>query len=473
MSPGPATEPSTQERVDDGLTRKPRFDVLLTVGGLDRPGDRVRMVRLEGEIMIGRGRGDTPSSWHVDDETISRRHAVIAREGRTVMVTDLGSRNGTWVGRSLLRGERAPLKNGTLLVLGGQMAVFRRMTEDQIAAVESEQEHPFGPVPTASPAMAMALRRMRVVGGNNHPLLLAGETGTGKEVYARALHRMSGRPGPFVAVNCASLSRDLFESHLFGYKRGSHSQAREDHPGILSTAERGTLFLDEIGEMDPALQVKLVRFPQDNTFLGLGWTRPRRADVRIIAATQRPEETVRLDILGRMGTHPFVLPPLRRRKEDLPALCRHFLGNAAGGKRRPMRLERSAGLALCLHRWPKNVRELEATILEGALLALDRGADRIGLDDLPALLGAGLTRTTRAGPSAAAETPGPRRRSRPRPDRAELERLLREHGGNVPAVARQLARHRELVWRWIKSDGIDPIAFRRSGPPSLDADQES
>jgi hypothetical protein len=158
--------------------------------------------------------------------------------------------------------------------------------------------------------------------------------------------------------------------------------------------------------------------------------RARKADVRIIAATQRPGETLRPDILGRLDAHPFLLPPLRRRKEDLPALCRHFLMGQQAGKGRVGGLDRSAALALCLHRWPKNVRELEATLVEGALLAAERGATRIDFADLPPPLRRSLGRA-RAGdaPMATATT---RHASRPRPaPPAESERLLRQHGGDV------------------------------------------
>ena len=242
------------------------------------------------------------------------RHARIVRGG-CFLPEDAGSRNGTWLSGAILRGERIRLTSGSLIVLG-EVGVVRRLSADEISAVEIDQARPLGPVATASGALATVLRRMRILAPNDRPVLLAGETGTGKEVYARAIHGLSGRKGAFVAVNCASLHGDLLESHLFGYKRGSHSQAVEDSPGILSTAEHGTLFLDEIGEMDPTLQTRLLRFLQDRTFFGLGATRARQADVRIIAATQSPRLSLREDILGRLGAEALALPPLRKRMED-------------------------------------------------------------------------------------------------------------------------------------------------------------
>jgi transcriptional regulator with PAS, ATPase and Fis domain len=453
--------PSDSSTLDDERPwADPARGVLVVVGSLEGRPARARTLLLADELVIGRGPAElAPDRWAIDDDRVSRRQAVIRRAPDGYTLEDLGSRAGTWVGRALVRGARVRLKRGAAIVVGGELAVFRRMNDHERAAIDAEQERPLGPVPTASAAMATTLARLRVIAANDAPVLLAGETGTGKEVYARALHALRGGLGPFVAVNCAGLNRELFESHLFGYKRGSHSQAREDYPGVLATAEGGTLFLDEIGEIDWSMQAKLLRFLQDRTYLGLGWTRPRQANVRIVAATQRPEETLRLDILGRLGTAPFVLPPLRRRREDLPALCHHFLGRPCVEATGVTGLSRDAALAVCVHAWPMNVRALEATIVEAALLAADRGARRIAITDLPAEVASCVR------PRSPHATP-PRQRSRPRPSTSELEQLLREHRGDVPAVARQLDRHRELIWRWCKADGIDPERFRNLIPRS-------
>jgi transcriptional regulator with PAS, ATPase and Fis domain len=452
---------------------------LMLLGELDGSGRALQVLNLPDELPIGRGelhvadqaedrtqdRTQDPTKdqadlrWQIPDSTISRQHARVLREGDDYFLEDLGSRNGTWVDGTILRGRRARLREGALIVLASEVAAFRRMTAEQLAAVASEQQRPLGPVGTCSPLLAMALRRLRILARTEGPILLAGETGTGKEVYARALHQLSGRPGPFVAVNCASFQRDLFESELFGYRRGSHSQASEDHPGILSTAEEGTLFLDEIGEMEPALQTKLLRFLQDRSFFGLGARRARRADVRIVAATQSPQASLRADIIGRFGAEAVTLPPLRKRREDLPALCRHFLARVPADVRS---LDREAAYVLCLHRWRRNIRELEATLVEGALSAADRGAARIGLSDLPTRI-----RALASGPrprATASEDDAAPAADRQRPTRAQLEELLRAHGGQVPEVARRLGRRRELVWRWCRQMEIDPNAFKEPSP---------
>jgi transcriptional regulator with PAS, ATPase and Fis domain len=481
MRPGAMDELTTQDQVGRRPFESSDVAVLLALGGLAGPEAPVGLIRIGSDLEIGRGDAGLASDrWQMQDATVSRRHARIQPEPDGFFVEDTDSRNGTWLNGVVLRGERGRLHNGAILMLGAQVAAFRRMTEEEMAAIAAEQERPLGPVPTASATLAQGLRRLRLLAATDRPVLLAGETGTGKEVYARAIHELSGRSGPFIALNCASFNRDLFESHLFGYKRGSHSQASQDHPGVLASAEGGTVFLDEIGEMEMSLQSKLLRFLQDKSFLGLGWTRPRQADVRIIAATQAPQTTLRPDILGRLGAEPVVLPALRRRREDLPALCRYFLRRlpkAAG----VTALERNVCFALCLYAWPRNIRELEATLTEAALSAAERGAARIDLSDLPARLRDLLRQPTPSeddedddGADAALEAPaeaestGSGARPMPRrgrPSRAELEELLREHNGHVPAVARHLERRRELVWRWCRLDGLDPGAFRSPTEP--------
>src|SRR5262249_54949685 len=148
---------------------------------------------------------------------------------------------------------------------------------------------PFGPIPLLSPVMVPVLDKLRRLAVGNGEILLVGETGVGKEVYARAVHEASGRTGRFVAVNCAAIPQERVETELFGYVRGAHSQARENKTGLVEEADGGTLFLDEIGEMSPYLQAKLLRFAQDRLLTPIGGTQPRHIDARILAATNRME----------------------------------------------------------------------------------------------------------------------------------------------------------------------------------------
>jgi transcriptional regulator with PAS, ATPase and Fis domain len=382
------------------------------------------------------------------DPCVSSEHARITRTASGFEIADLGSRNGTFVDGVVV--NRQQMRNGALLFFGGYVAVFRFLSSDDERAIDADLRDPFGPVATASAAMARALGKLRRLAPTPEPLLLTGETGTGKEVYARAIHRNSGRRGKFVGLNCAAIPAELVESELFGYVRGAHSQATQAKRGLIEQAEGGTLFLDEIGEMPRAIQAKLLRFLQEREVLPLGGTEPRPVNVRAIAATadldgDQDRPRLRSDLLMRLGAQPVELPPLRHRPEDLGALISHFLvpGKAS--------FDNPAFLALCLHDWPGNVRELEKVVREAQILRA--GEMPIGLEQLPAAL---------AGRIGGRREPERRRRSpRTAPERAELLRLLEQHEGRVADVARVLDRRWSVVWRWTKKYQLDPDRFRR------------
>jgi DNA-binding NtrC family response regulator len=383
------------------------------------------------------------------DRSVSSKHARISRVADGFEVLDLESRNGTFVdGRAI---TRQPLRDGSILFFGGHAAVFRLLSEDSLAAISADLTSPFGPVPTASATMAIAIHKLRRLAPSTEPVFLTGETGTGKEVYARAVHRASGRRGRFVALNCAAIPAELVESELFGYARGAHSQASQGKRGLIEQAEGGTLFLDELGDMPRPAQAKLLRFLQEREVLALGSTELRRVDARVVAATAaidaddgRP--AIRKDLMMRLGTEPVVLPPLRERPEDIGELTHHFLGPE------PVHFETPAFLALCLHDWPGNVRELEKVIREARLLR--EGPGPIGLDQLPTALTARFRRPTKMQAS-------PRRSPRAAPGKDELRRLLEDHDGRVADVARLLDRQWSVVWRWIKRHDLDPDTFRK------------
>jgi transcriptional regulator with PAS, ATPase and Fis domain len=443
---------------------EPLEAALCVVGEGKSPPPKPGIMLLADRLEIGRGAALLldPGAWHIPETTVSRRHAVIERDERGWSLRDLGSRNGTLLASGVLRGATTHLSNGTVIVVGGHLAVFRLVSRPQMAAIAAERAAPLGPVATASPTMALAMTRLGALARTERPVLFAGETGTGKEVYARALHGLSGRPGPFVAVNCAGFHRDLLESELFGYRRGSHSQATEDHPGIIAGAEGGTLFLDEIGEMPHPTQAKLLRFLQDKTYQGLGALRARRADVRIVAATQSPYRTLRPDVLGRFGPEPLLLPALRRRREDIGLLARYFLDTASP---RGLWLETPAFLSLCFYSWRRNVRQLESVLTEAGLLARDRGSSQVGWEDLPAGVRKALPTINAekdSGPHTKAIAPDGQKAlaRRKRPSREELELLLRKHDGDIPELARAFGRHREQVWRWCKDYELHPERFR-------------
>jgi transcriptional regulator with PAS, ATPase and Fis domain len=387
------------------------------------------------------------------DPRVSSRHARVSRSRKGALeVADLGSKNGTSVEGHLISGP-TKIGDGTLRFVGGHALVLRNLAEDALFAIREDLDAPFGPVGTLSANLATEIRRLRRLAGAGKEILLSGETGVGKEVYAKAVHRASGRPGHFVALNCAAIPTDLVESELFGFVRGAHSQAAANKPGLIEQAEQGTLFLDEIGDMPGPAQAKLLRFLQEHTYVPLGGREARTMDVRIVAATASlapgaHAHGVRPDLLARFGAEPVVLPPLRERREDVGALVRHFLGQA-GGPIRP--LDTGAFLALCLHDWPQNVRELENVIREALLYS--EGKPEIRLADLP--------RAVRERVTVDDGKQGARRRSpRARPDTAEIEALLDRHKGNVAGVARELDRQWAVVWRWILKSGLDVEKYR-------------
>ena len=436
--------------------------MLLVVGSADAPAlpARTRLQIAGDDLFVGRRADGVPAGANaavLDDGLVSSQHARLTRAVGGYDLEDLGSKNGTWIDNQRLEGKTR-LRDGALLFFGNHVAVFRMVSQIELEAIKAELVAPFGPVATASPALAVACDRLRRLAASDGELLILGETGAGKEVYARAVHQASGRQekGRFVAINCAAIPRELVESELFGYRQGAHSTAHSAKAGLIEEAEGGTLFLDEIGEMTPEAQIKILRFLQDRELTPLGSTRPRQMDVRIVAATNRiaagpgkGPSGLRDDIVGRLGAAPIYLPPLRNRVEDLGVLTAHFLARASSSAK----FEQPAFRALALHGWPLNVRELEKIISTAAVLT---GGDKpIALRDLPEPIARVLSAPAGAGA-------GLRRTTGPSPTPAQIEESLRRYEGNVADVSRELGKHRAAVWRWIKKFGLDPQKFRRN-----------
>jgi len=417
------------------------------------------------------------------DRTVSSIHARISRTPQSVddfAITDLGSTNGTSVDGKRIEAP-TPLHNGAVLFLGSQVLVFRLVTPSELVALQEEAKNPLGPQPTLSPALALTATKLRLLARSSVELLLVGETGVGKEVFAHAVHSASGRRGRLVAINCAAIPRELVESELFGYEKGAHSTAQGRKSGLVEAADGGTLFLDEIGDMPVELQSKLLRFVQDRRFTPLGSTRVIEADVRIIAATSRTVAAkgahVQDALLGRLGAQPIVLPPLRDRVEDIGRLAARFLGESGRTAADAPAFEPEAFQALVLHNWPLNVRELLKVITEAALLSRDAA---IGLEHLPDTITARLQVDSEEPSEDTHVDPVPRavpesdtgklsepegaapavRTRRPAPTAEELTALLAQYRGSVAQVARHLHRQYAVVWRCIQRYGIDAAAYR-------------
>ncbi|MDE2368855.1 MAG: nitric oxide reductase transcriptional regulator NorR [Burkholderiales bacterium] len=234
-----------------------------------------------------------------------------------------------------------------------------------------------------STALRALLREVDIVAASDLPVLLLGETGVGKELFARRLHRQSARRRPLVHVNCAALPEALAESELFGHVRGAYSGAGSDRAGRFEVADGGTLFLDEIGELPLSIQAKLLRTLQNGEIQRLGEDRPRHVDVRVIVATNRDlgqgvrDGSFRADLFHRLSVYPVHIPPLRERGHDILLLAGRFLElNRARLGLRSLRLSAEGEALLLRYRWPGNVRELEHVISRAAIKALSRGAAR-------------------------------------------------------------------------------------------------
>lgn len=239
-----------------------------------------------------------------------------------------------------------------------------------------------------SPALMSILKKAKQIAPTDCTVLIAGETGTGKELLARGLHMNSNRKDkPFVAVNCAALSKDLLESELFGHVQGAFTSAMRNREGRFQIADGGTIFLDEIGELPIDLQGKLLRVLQFKEFSAVGESRVRHVDVRIIAATNANllqasnDGTFRQDLYYRLNVIQLKLPSLKERPSDIKALCEHFIAKAARRYNKPeMELSDKAHSAIISHTWPGNIRELENAMEHAVLIGMN---EKIEIDDLP------------------------------------------------------------------------------------------
>ena len=304
-----------------------------------------------------------------------------------------------------------------------------------------------------NPAIEQVRRMVRASAGYDCCVLITGESGTGKEVVARQIHMTSGRrDARFVPLNCAAIPENVIESELFGYERGAFTGADRVKAGLFETADHGTLFLDEINNASPAFQAKLLRVLQDGTFYRIGDTEPRRADVRVIAATNRPlpglveSGAFRMDLYYRLRIVEILMPPLRDRRSDIPLLANYFLGRHSARLRKPVKgiTTRALG-ALMRHDWPGNARELENSIQSMIILT---ETDMLDVDVLPP----GLA-TEAAGPGRAVELIEPQ--SLEEIEAYFIAKTLRETQGNRATAAEILGIDKSTLWRKIKRYGLE------------------
>ena len=396
-------------------------------------------VRLEGSLSIGRSEEDG-NDFVVPDTLMSRVHATIRRcSPGPYVIVDADSKNGSFVNG--VRVRHRVVGDGDCIRLGGTLFVLREVGLDLPPATALDARFV-----GFSPDFRKTVASCEQVAPSNTTVLLAGETGTGKEVLAHHLHERSGRHGKLVPVNCAAVASGLFESALFGHRKGAFTGATSDFNGFARAARGGTLFLDEVGELPPEVQGKLLRFLESGEVATVGEAEPTSVDVRVVAATNRDlEEAVaagsfRKDLYARLATWIVRIPPLRERPEDVLILAQSVLAKT-GHTIGPDSAE-----ALMLHEWPYNIRELLALCGEVALKT--PGGSEIPLSQLPDIVRAKVQ------PRQDECSGAPAGHDEAAPSREAIKTLWQETAGNVSEMARRLGKDRRQVYRWLTRFGL-------------------
>jgi len=410
------------------------------------PPGLVAAIALDGSATII-GRSDEGTQLRIDHPTLSRRHAAVLYRAdlRAYVCRDLASRNGTQVDGVPIAEDPRALVDGSVLRLGDVLLVFESgaaLHACDGAAVSRTA------VPGSSAAIVRLRSALERTAVDRAPVLVIGETGTGKESISRELHRLSGRRGPMLAVNCAALAANLVESELFGYVKGAFTGAEEARPGLLRASDGGSLLLDEVGDLPVELQPKLLRALQEGEVQPVGGVRGVRVDVRVIAATHRDLSVdvdagrFRPDLYARLSMWEVRVPALRERRADLL----DWLERIAAAWRvehpdaPPLELTADAAEALLLSRWVLNLRGLERLVRE--LSAHQRPGDAVTVADLPSWV-----------LPVAAAAPPPSSVA-PVPARDEFIAAYDELKGSVRGLARRFRRDRRQIYRWVDAYGL-------------------
>jgi transcriptional regulator with GAF, ATPase, and Fis domain len=389
------------------------------------------------------------------DDTISRRHFRAHKEKDGVHIRDLDSKNGTYFMDSKVK--EIVVRPGATLRAG--KTLFKVVPREKNLRPEPVAETDFHGVLGKSVRMRKIFATLADVAGTDLTLLIEGETGTGKEILAEAVHQASSRNDqPFVVIDCTTIPRDLAESELFGHKQGAFTGAVADRKGTFEQAHGGTVFIDEVADLPAELQPKLLRALERRQFRPLGGDRTVDVDIRVIAATNKnlkaevERGSFREDLYYRMAVVTVHVPPLRERSEDLPLLMKHFLAQSAKGGLRAQ-IPAAALLRFVEYPWPGNVRELRNVTERAAALHKSKDLD---LESFLEEIAKGLGETS-AHRDASAALPFKEAKSKVVDafERAYLTDLIEQAGGNVSKAARTARLDRHHLKDLLKKHGIE------------------
>jgi DNA-binding NtrC family response regulator len=433
---------STKTLAGRDQRRVGRWRIDVTAG----PGRGVVLRLEQGAVRVG----SSPSNQIVlEDARVSRHHLEIEAGPGGLRVRDLGSKNGTFYQGSRVDSLELPLVGGVLQLGDSELA----LRPDDAAAAVAPAPPPrdrCGRMVGRSPCMRELFALVERVAASSATVLIQGETGTGKELVAEALHELGPRQGgPFVVVDCGGVPHDLIESELYGHLRGAFTGATRDVQGAFQRAHRGTIFLDEIGELALDVQPKLLRALETGSVKPIGAAHPTDVDVRVVAATNRDLAAdvkagrFREDLFYRLSVVHVQVPPLRVRLEDLPLLADVFVRDLGAPPLGPQGLE-----VLAAHPWPGNVRQLR-NVLDRAAAISGGGPLRLGAADLE-------LPSARISPSALLGMPYKQAKDEmlARFTREYLEALLGRHGGNVSAAAREARIDRNWIVALARRHGV-------------------
>jgi DNA-binding NtrC family response regulator len=432
------TQPRAEERQDatydsvhTGSLSQGRRYWILEVGSPD--GGHSRVLCLGDHLVIGSGR---QADVRIEDRTVSHRHCAVRVTPGRVEIEDLSSKNGVYVGR--WRVPRAVVSAPCGAFVIGRTSVIVRAAEEE----EAPSAEPIPGLAGASCAMRRVAAEVRRHARTRAPVLLQGESGTGKDLVASAIHRLSLRSGAYLPLNVGALPEALADAELFGHRRGAFTGAVQSRAGAFEQSHGGTLFLDEIADLPAGIQVKLLRVVEDGAVRPLGASQCFRVDVRVVSASWADLEArveagdFRADLFHRLSTVVIRIPPLRERKSDIPELSRVLLArirDEIGDKE----LTSGALGVLLDHTWPGNVRELNSVLYRAAMASPDPlvRAEHVKV-------GSKNVELVRALPLGA----------------EHAHRLLSEHSGNVSAAARSAGVPRSTFRSWLSKS---PAALRK------------